>query len=94
MHYNDTRRVAIVGGLRIPFARAHSAYADCSNQEMMNHQWLGDNVADPLARIERSISILKDNLHFFTFRTQVARTSGCSGRYRPGGFCLRSVQLT
>ncbi len=28
------RRVAIVGGLRIPFARAHTAYAECSNQDM------------------------------------------------------------
>ncbi|HET9679763.1 MAG TPA: acetyl-CoA C-acetyltransferase [Gammaproteobacteria bacterium] len=30
-----TRRVAIVGGQRIPFARAHSAYAEASNQDMM-----------------------------------------------------------
>jgi len=29
------RRVALVGGQRIPFARAHSAYADASNQAMM-----------------------------------------------------------
>ncbi|WP_166139564.1 acetyl-CoA C-acetyltransferase [Nocardioides ochotonae] len=29
------RRVAIVGGNRIPFARSHSAYADVSNQEML-----------------------------------------------------------
>ena len=29
------RRVAIVGGARIPFARAHTAYAECSNQDMM-----------------------------------------------------------
>jgi acetyl-CoA C-acetyltransferase len=35
MHYNDTRRVAIVGGLRIPFCRAHTNYAECSNQDMM-----------------------------------------------------------
>ena len=29
------RRVAIVGGVRIPFARAMGAYADCSNQDML-----------------------------------------------------------
>ncbi len=29
------RRVALVGGQRIPFARAHSAYANASNQDMM-----------------------------------------------------------
>ncbi len=29
------RRVAIVGGSRIPFARAFSAYAECSNQDLM-----------------------------------------------------------
>ena len=28
-------RVAIVGGLRIPFCRAHTAYRECSNQDMM-----------------------------------------------------------
>ncbi len=31
----STRRVAIVGGNRIPFARSNSAYADASNQEML-----------------------------------------------------------
>ena len=28
-------RVAVVGGTRIPFARSHSAYRDCSNQDLM-----------------------------------------------------------
>jgi acetyl-CoA C-acetyltransferase len=35
MHYQGPRRVAIVGGLRIPFCRAHTNYAHCSNQDMM-----------------------------------------------------------
>ena len=35
MHYQDPRRVAIIGGLRIPFCRAHTAYAGRSNQDMM-----------------------------------------------------------
>ncbi len=32
---SSVRRVAIVGGLRIPFARAHTAYATVGNQEML-----------------------------------------------------------
>ncbi|HET6654819.1 MAG TPA: acetyl-CoA C-acyltransferase, partial [Gammaproteobacteria bacterium] len=32
---NLPRRVAIIGGLRIPFSRARTRYAECSNQEMM-----------------------------------------------------------
>jgi acetyl-CoA C-acetyltransferase len=37
MMWHDGRaiRVAVVGGLRIPFCRAHGSYADCSNQQMM-----------------------------------------------------------
>ncbi|MGH3346888.1 MAG: acetyl-CoA C-acetyltransferase [Nocardioides sp.] len=30
-----TRRVAVIGGNRIPFARSNTAYADASNQEML-----------------------------------------------------------
>ncbi len=32
---SQTRRVAILGGNRIPFARSNTAYADASNQEML-----------------------------------------------------------
>jgi acetyl-CoA C-acetyltransferase len=35
------RRVAIVGGVRIPFARAHTAYADVGNQEMLTAAFRG-----------------------------------------------------
>ena len=35
LHDGRSRRVAVVGGSRIPFCRAHSVYRDCSNQEMM-----------------------------------------------------------
>jgi acetyl-CoA C-acetyltransferase len=35
------RRVAIVGGVRIPFARAHSAYAKASNEEMLTAAFRG-----------------------------------------------------
>ncbi len=35
MLHRETRRAAIIGGARIPFLRAHSNYAKCSNQDMM-----------------------------------------------------------
>ena len=35
LHDGRVNRVAVIGGSRIPFARAHSIYRDCSNQEMM-----------------------------------------------------------
>ncbi len=35
------RRVAIVGGIRIPFARAHTAYAKLSNQDMLTAAFRG-----------------------------------------------------
>jgi len=31
----NTRRVAIVGGVRIPFVRGNGAYAQVGNQEML-----------------------------------------------------------
>jgi acetyl-CoA C-acetyltransferase len=35
MRNGQARRVAVIGGIRIPFCRAHTAYARCSNQDMM-----------------------------------------------------------
>jgi len=35
MRNQTARRVAVLGGLRIPFCRAYTAYANCSNQDMM-----------------------------------------------------------
>ena len=35
LHDGRSIRVAIVGGARIPFCRSHSAYRDCSNQDLM-----------------------------------------------------------
>ena len=34
-HDGRARRIAVIGGLRIPFCRAHTEYAACSNQDMM-----------------------------------------------------------
>ncbi len=36
LHDGRAIRVAVVGGSRIPFCRSHSAYKDCSNQDMMS----------------------------------------------------------
>ena len=36
LHDGKSRRVAIVGGLRIPFARSHTAYRNSSNLDMMS----------------------------------------------------------
>jgi acetyl-CoA C-acetyltransferase len=35
MLHREARRAAIIGGARIPFLRAHTNYAKCSNQDMM-----------------------------------------------------------
>lgn len=35
MYYQPPRKVAIIGGLRIPFCRAHTSYASLSNQDML-----------------------------------------------------------
>ena len=35
MNYGETRKVAIIGGTRIPFCRSQTAYAHSSNQDMM-----------------------------------------------------------
>ena len=35
LHDGKSIRVAVIGGMRIPFCRAHTDYAECSNQEMM-----------------------------------------------------------
>ena len=37
MRNQPARPVAVVGSLRIPFARAHTAYRNSSNQDMMSH---------------------------------------------------------
>lgn len=35
LHDGRANKVAVIGGMRIPFCRAHSIYANCSNQDMM-----------------------------------------------------------
>jgi acetyl-CoA C-acetyltransferase len=35
LHNGTSRRVAVIGGSRIPFCRSHTAYRKCSNQDLM-----------------------------------------------------------
>ncbi len=35
LHDQQARRVAVIGGSRIPFCRSHGAYRSCSNQDLM-----------------------------------------------------------
>ena len=41
MYYREPRRVAIIGGTRIPFCRSYTAYAKKSNQDMMTAALIG-----------------------------------------------------
>jgi acetyl-CoA C-acetyltransferase len=67
------RRVAIVGGIRIPFARAHGAYATVGNQEMLTAAFrgvvdryklqgvrLGDAIAGAVIKHSRDYSLVRE----------------------------------
>ena len=41
MKTGDVRRVAVLGGVRIPFARAHGVYAKVGNQDMLTRAFTG-----------------------------------------------------
>ncbi len=67
------RRVAILGGLRIPFARAHGAYASVGNQEMLTATFravveryklggerLGDAIAGAVIKHSRDYNLVRE----------------------------------
>ena len=69
------RRVAIVGGLRIPFARAYTAYAAASNQDMLTAalravverfklqgERLGDVVAGAVIKHTRDYNLVRESV--------------------------------
>ncbi len=69
------RRVAIVGGLRIPFARAYTAYAAASNQDMLTAvlralveryrlqgERLGDVAAGAVIKHTRDYNLVRESL--------------------------------
>src|SRR5450755_1190677 len=71
----ELRRVAIVGGARIPFARGHGAYADVGNQQMLTAalknlvnrfnlqgQTLGDVVAGAVMKHSSQWNLTRESL--------------------------------
>jgi acetyl-CoA C-acetyltransferase len=71
----NVRRVAIVGGVRIPFARAMGAYAECSNQDMLtavlrgvvdkyglSGQRLGDVGAGAVLKHSRDFNLARESV--------------------------------
>jgi acetyl-CoA C-acetyltransferase len=67
------RRVAVVGGLRLPFARAYGAYAQVGNQEMLTEtfrgiverfkltgQRLGDAIAGAVIKHSRDYNLVRE----------------------------------
>jgi len=69
------RRVAIVGGARIPFARAHGAYAGVSNQEMLTAalrgtvekfglqgKRLGDVIAGAVLKHSKDFNLVRESV--------------------------------
>jgi acetyl-CoA C-acetyltransferase len=70
---NSARRVCILGGVRIPFARSMGAYAECSNQQMLTAtlqalvdkfslagQRLGDVGAGAVLKSSRDFSLTRE----------------------------------
>src|SRR4051794_721731 len=69
------RRVAVLGGNRIPFARSNTAYATASNQEMLTAaldglaarsglegQRLGEVVAGPVLKHSRDFNLARESV--------------------------------
>ena len=71
----QTRKAAIVGGNRIPFARSNSAYAQASNQDMLTAtldglvahfglqgQWVGEVVAGAVLKHSRDFNLTRESV--------------------------------
>ncbi|HEV2700495.1 MAG TPA: acetyl-CoA C-acyltransferase, partial [Steroidobacteraceae bacterium] len=72
---SQVRRVAIVGGVRIPFARAYGAYASAGNQDMLtetfralvsrfklNGEHLGDVIAGAVIKHSRDYNLVRESV--------------------------------
>jgi len=72
---SQTRRVAVLGGNRIPFARSNTAYADASNQEMLTAaidglvcrfslegERLGEVVAGAVLKHSRDFNLVRESV--------------------------------
>jgi len=75
MNNQPPRRVAIIGGARIPFCRSHTAYANCSNQDMLeaalkglverfdlNGVTLGDVAAGAVMKHSRDWNLVRESV--------------------------------
>src|SRR5665213_1565942 len=71
---NATRRVAIIGGVRTPFARSNTAYADTDNQELLTAslhalverfglrgERLGDVIAGAVIKYPQSYNLTRES---------------------------------
>jgi acetyl-CoA C-acetyltransferase len=72
---SQVRRVAIIGGVRIPFARAYSAYAGAGNQDMLTETFrtlverfkltgehLGDVIAGAVIKHSRDYNLVRESV--------------------------------
>ena len=72
---SQVRRVAILGGLRIPFARAYGAYATAGNQDMLTETFralvqrykltgehLGDVIAGAVIKHSRDYNLVRESV--------------------------------
>src|ERR1700744_3673912 len=72
---SQVRRVAIIGGLRIPFARAYGAYAAAGNQDMLTETFqqlvaryrlsgerLGDVIAGAVIKHSRDYNLVRESV--------------------------------
>ena len=75
LHDGQARRVAVVGGSRIPFCRAHSIYRHCSNQDLMaaalvgvinkydlRGQTIGDVALGAVVKHSRDFNLARESL--------------------------------
>src|ERR1700683_3846335 len=75
MQIGSTRRVAIIGGVRTPFARSHTAYAGTDNQELLTAslralverfdlqgQRLGDVIAGAVIKHSKDYNLTRESL--------------------------------
>jgi acetyl-CoA C-acetyltransferase len=95
------RRVAIIGGNRIPFARSNTAYASASNQDMLTFtlqglvdrfnlhgERLGEVAAGAVIKHSRDFNLTRESV--LSRNPSLRRTAGL--RHRPGSCHPRCQQ--
>ena len=85
------RRVAIIGGNRIPFARSNTVYSDVSNQDMLtaslqglvdrfnlHGQRLGDVAAGAVMKHSRDFNLVRECVLSTTLSPETPATTTCN----------------